>query len=135
MALIAALAIPLLAALLCCVQPLRRAAWGITLASAGIVFALAVYVSTEVIASGRVVAIPGWFEADGLSALMLVLVSFVTGLACVFAGGYMRHGEHKASRLWWFYVQLQFVVVRAVGRARIGRTESYVGGSGVGDAV
>ena len=104
MALIAALAIPLLAALLCCVQPLRRAAWGITLASAGIIFALAVYVSTEVIASGRVVAIPGWFEADGLSALMLVLVSFVTGLACVFAGGYMRHGEHKASRLWWFYV-------------------------------
>ena len=36
MALIAALAIPLLAALLCWVQPLRRAAWGITLASAGI---------------------------------------------------------------------------------------------------
>lgn len=103
MALIAALAIPLLAALLCCVKPLRRVAWGITLASTGIVFVLAVYVSTEVIASGRVVAIFGWFEADGLGALMLVLVSFVTALACVFAGGYMRHGEHNGSRLWWFY--------------------------------
>ena len=103
MALIAALAIPLLAALLCCVKPLRRAAWGITVASTGTVFAFAVYVSSEVIATGRVVAIPGWFEADGLGALMLVLVSFVTALACVFAGGYMRHGEHNGSRLWWFY--------------------------------
>jgi hydrogenase-4 component F len=103
MALIAALAIPLLAALLCCVKPLRRVGWGITLASTGIVFALAVYVSTDVITSGRVVAIPGWFEADGLGALMLVLVSFVTALACVFAGGFMRHREHNASRLWWFY--------------------------------
>lgn len=103
MALIAALAIPLLAALLCCVKPLRRVGWSITLASTGIVFVLSVYVSTEVIASGRVVAIFGWFEADGLGALMLVLVSFVTALACVFAGGYMRHGEHNGSRLWWFY--------------------------------
>ena len=34
---------------------------------------------------------------------MLVLVSFVLALASVFAGGYMRHGEHQESRLWWFY--------------------------------
>ena len=66
-------------------------------------FALAAYVSAEVIASKRVVGAPGWFEADGLSALMLVLVSFVVATASVFAGGYMRHGEHQASRLWWFY--------------------------------
>ena len=103
MALIAILAIPLLAALLCWVRPLRRVAWGITVASAGTVFALGAYVSAEVIASKRVVGAPGWFEADGLSALMLVLVSFVLALASVFAGGYMRHGEHKGNRLWWFY--------------------------------
>jgi len=103
MALIAILSIPLLAALLCWVRPLRRVAWGITVASAGTVFALGAYVSAEVIASKRVVGAPGWFEADGLSALMLVLVSFVLALASVFAGGYMRHGEHKGNRLWWFY--------------------------------
>jgi len=103
MALIAILAIPLLAALLCWVRPLRRVAWGITVASAGTVFALGAYVSVEVIASKRVVGAPGWFEADGLSVLMLVLVSFVLALASVFAGGYMRHGEHKGNRLWWFY--------------------------------
>ena len=103
MALIAILAIPLLAALLCWVRPLKRAAWGITVASTWTVFILGAYVSAEVIASKRVVGAPGWFEADGLSALMLVLVSFVLALASVFAGGYMRHGEHKRSRLWWFY--------------------------------
>jgi hydrogenase-4 component F len=103
MALIAILAIPLLAALLCWVRPLRRVAWGITVASTWTVFALGAYVSAEVIASKRVVGAPGWFEADGLSALMLVLVSFVLALASVFAGGYMRHGEHKGNRLWWFY--------------------------------
>jgi hydrogenase-4 component F len=103
MALIAILAIPLLAALLCWVRPLRRVAWGITVASTWTVLALAAYVSAEVIASNRVVGVPGWFEADALSALMLVVVSFVLALASVFAGGYMRHGEHQESRLWWFY--------------------------------
>jgi hydrogenase-4 component F len=102
MALIAILAIPLLAALLCWIPPLRLYAWGITLLSAGTVFALTVYVSAQVIAQGKVVAVPGWFEADGLSALILILVSFVCALACVFAAGYMRHG-HDADRLWWFY--------------------------------
>jgi len=103
MALIAILAVPLAAALLCWLAPLRRFAWGITVASTWTVFALAVYVSAEVIASKRVVGIPGWFEADGLSALVLVLVGFVCALACVFAGGYMRHSETGRNRLWWFY--------------------------------
>jgi hydrogenase-4 component F len=103
MALIAILAVPLLAALLCWVRPLRSFAWGVTVASTWTVFALAAYVSAEVIASRRVVGAPGWFEADGLSALVLVVVSFVLALASVFAGGYMRHGEHQESRLWWFY--------------------------------
>jgi hydrogenase-4 component F len=103
MALIAILAVPLAAALLCWLAPLRRFAWGITVASTWTVFALAVYVAAEVIASKRVIGIPGWFEADGLSALVLVLVGFVCALACVFAGGYMRHSETGRNRLWWFY--------------------------------
>jgi len=103
MALIAILAIPLLAALLCWIRPLRNFAWGITVASTSTAFVLALYVSAEVVATRRFVGAPGWFEADGLSALMLVLVSFVVALASIFAGGYMRHGEHEGSRLWWFY--------------------------------
>ncbi len=102
MALIAILIIPLLAALLCCIRPLRIYAWAITVVSSCTAFGLAVYLSAQVIAQGKVFAVPNWLEADGLSALMLILVSFVCALACVFAGGYMRHG-HEGGRLWWFY--------------------------------
>lgn len=102
MTLIAILALPLLAALLSSIRPLRLYAPAITIVSTSACFALAVYVSAQVIERGRVVALPGWFEADGLSALMLVLVSFVVALASIFAHGYMRHG-HDEGRLWWFY--------------------------------
>ncbi len=102
MTLIAILALPLLAALLSSIRPLRFYASAITIVSTSTCLALAVYVAAEVAGHGRVVAIPGWFEADGLSALMLVLVSFVVTLASIFAHGYMRHG-HDAGRLWWFY--------------------------------
>ena len=110
MTLIAVVAIPVLAALLCCLPPFRRAAWGITVASTLIALGLSVYVCTHVIAEGRLVAIPGWFEADGLSALMLALVSFVSALACVFAGGYMPQEQHKGTRLWWFYTNYNLFV-------------------------
>jgi hydrogenase-4 component F len=102
MTLIAILALPLLAALLGSIRPLRLYASAITIVSTSACLALAVYVAAQVAGHGRVVAIPGWFEADGLSALMLVLVSFVVALASVFAHGYMQHG-HDAGRLWSFY--------------------------------
>lgn len=103
MALIAIPVIALVAAFLCWARPLRKAAWGITVVSMWATFALAIVVSAGVIANGRMVALPGWFEADGLSALVLLIVSFVSALACVFAGGYMPHETHQKKGLWWFY--------------------------------
>jgi hydrogenase-4 component F len=94
---------PLLAALLCWLYPLRKAAWVITLASTWTVLPLAVFVAAQVLTGGRVVGVRGWIEADALSALVLALVSFVCALAAVFAGGYMRRREHDSSGLWWFY--------------------------------
>ncbi|MGA7291381.1 MAG: hypothetical protein WBW85_02460, partial [Terriglobales bacterium] len=102
MTLIAILALPLLAALLSSIRPFRLYVSAVTIMSTSACFALAVYVSAQVIEHGRFVALPGWFEADGLSALMLVLVSFVVALAAIFAHGYMQHG-HDEGRLWWFY--------------------------------
>jgi hydrogenase-4 component F len=102
MTLIAILAIPLLGALLCWFRPLRKYASPVTMLFSWAVFALVLDVAARVIAHGKVIGIPGWFEADGLSALVLLLVSFVCALACVFARGYMRHG-HDDERLWWFY--------------------------------
>ena len=104
MALIAVLAVPLLAALLCWFKPLRSIAWGITVVANWAVFATAAYVAARVVSGGRFIGVAGWLEVDGLGALVLVLVSFVCALASTYAGGYMRHGERDPNRLWQFYL-------------------------------
>jgi hydrogenase-4 component F len=102
MGLMAILATPVIAAPLCAFPPLRRAAWHVTLVSTWLVLGLSVYLLTEVLTQGRVIAVPGFIEADGLSVLILLLVSFVLALAALFAGGYMQHGNGR-DRLWVFY--------------------------------
>jgi len=103
MALIAVVFLPLLAAFLCWVPPFRRAAWLISVICLFLDLILALDVAAQVISHSRVIGIPRWIEADGLSALMLVLVSFVCAIAALFAGDYMRHGRGQKQRTWWFY--------------------------------
>jgi hydrogenase-4 component F len=110
MGLIVAIFLPLLAALLCWLKPLRKIAWGSTVICLSISFAFAVMTAGQVLRSGRAVAIAGWFEADGLSALVILLVGFVCTLAAIFAGGYMRHGSHQRERSWWFYCNYNLLV-------------------------
>lgn len=112
MALIAIVALPALAALLCWLGPFRKAGWHITVASQFFQFGLAVFIAAKVIADGRLTGAAGWFEADGLGALTLVIVTFVCALAAVYAGGYMSHST-KGS-LWRFYAMynlLSFALV------------------------
>lgn len=103
MALIAVVFLPLLAAFLCWIPPFRRAAWFISIVCLFLDLALTLVVASQVISHSRVIGIPRWIEADGLSALMLVLVSFVCAIAALFARDYMRHGRSQANRTWWFY--------------------------------
>lgn len=103
MALITVVFLPLFAAFLCWVPPFRRAAWFISVVCLSLDFVLALDVAAQVISHSRAIGIPRWIEADGLSALMLVLVSFVCAVAAVFAGDYMRQGKGHSSRTWWFY--------------------------------
>lgn len=110
MALIAAICVPLFAALLCSLRPLRSLAWGITVAGTAIGFGASIAVAVQVLATGRVVAVPGWVEADGLSILVLLLVTFVCTMAAIFAGGYMGHGKQPKDRLWWFYSNYNLLV-------------------------
>ncbi|MFZ0332988.1 MAG: proton-conducting transporter membrane subunit [Candidatus Acidiferrales bacterium] len=103
MALIAVVVVPLVAAFLCWLPPLRRIAWHATVLCQCIEFVLALTVSAEVIAQGRVIGVSGWFEADGLGAIVILVVSFVCALAAIFAGGYMNHSKEQGDNLWWFY--------------------------------
>ena len=110
MALTAIVGIPLVAALLCWLPPLRKFVWVVTLIANWMVLPLSVVVAAKVLEHGRVIGIPGWVEADAFGALVLVLVSFVTALASIFSGGYMRRREHDTSRLWWFYCNFNLFV-------------------------
>lgn len=110
MALILAVLLPLLAALLCWMKPLRSLAWGITVICLAFSFGASIVSSEQVLVAGRAVGVPGWIEIDGLGALMILLVSFVCTLAAIFARGYMRHGSDHAERLWWFYCNYNLFV-------------------------
>lgn len=48
-------------------------------------------------AGGRVVALGGWLSCDGLSALILLLVSFVGFTASLFSWGYMERSTKESS--------------------------------------
>ncbi|HTS10829.1 MAG TPA: proton-conducting transporter membrane subunit [Candidatus Limnocylindrales bacterium] len=115
MALILVVFLPLFAALLCWVPPFRKAAWLISVVCLFLDLILAVIVAAGVISHSRVIGIPGWIEADGLSALMLVLVAFVCAIAALFAGDYMRHGKGQSHRTWWFYCASDLFAFALVG--------------------
>ncbi len=110
MALMAALCLPLFAALLCWIKPLRGFAWVVTVTSLSLAFAMAVFTASRVLEYGVAVGIPQWFEADALSILVILLVSFVCSVAAIFAGGYMHHGSQQSRRLWWFYCNYNLLV-------------------------
>jgi hydrogenase-4 component F len=106
MALIALVLLPLVAALLCWIPLCRKAAWIISVVCLCLDFLLALLVAAEVLSRSRVVGIAGWLEADALSALMLIVVSFVALGAVFFARDYMRHNQDHSHRLWWFYCNM-----------------------------
>ena len=110
MALIAIILSPLLAAFLCWMPPLRKAAWHVTVFFQGLEFLLALWIAGRVIASGRLVGASHWFEADGLGALVLLVVSFVCGIAAIYSVGYMQHDKEQKRRLWWFYTNYNLLV-------------------------
>lgn len=105
MALTAVVLLPAFAALLSWIHPFRKAAWLISVVCLCLDFVQSIVVSRDVVMRSHVTGIPGVLEADGLSALMLLLVSFVCALATFFAGDYMRHSDQE-NRIWWFYCNL-----------------------------
>jgi hydrogenase-4 component F len=113
-ALIAIVLIPLLAAFLCWLYPLRRVAWVITVVATWTIVPLAFFVAAQVLSQGKAIGVPRWIEADALSALVLTLVSLVSALAATFSGGYMRRREHDHSGLWWFYCNYNLFVFALV---------------------
>ncbi len=111
MIVIAILVLPLLAAGLCAIPTIgRRVAAQITMATFIILFALSIRVALRVIALGTYVAAPGWIEVDAFGALILLLVTAVGVMACLYSLGYMARTTHDKSLLFHYYANLNLFI-------------------------
>lgn len=95
--------LPLVAALLSLVPAGRRFAPLVTLAAAVVSLALAVVTAAGVLATHEVIAISGWVAADGLSALLLLLVTFANTTSALFSWGYIDVHERDVARVRSYY--------------------------------
>jgi len=113
MILILLLALPLTAAALSAVVPVRRVAQAVTVVSAVGVLILAIVIAHRVSAGAPVSSsslgtsvsvVPGFLVADGLSTLIVALVALIGATAAIYSWGYMERtcAEH-AARLRIYY--------------------------------
>jgi hydrogenase-4 component F len=92
---------PLAAAVLCAVLPGRRLAPAVTFFAGLASLAAAAAVALRVARGAPLVAISGWIAADGLSALILVLIALVGAASALFSWGYideLTHGDDAMQR-------------------------------------
>ncbi len=96
--------LPLLAAVLCWIPAVgKRAAAPVTFVSSAGLLALTIHVTARVVVLGKVVALANWVEVDSFGALILLLVSSVGVLACIYSLGYMPKMTHDSSILHHYY--------------------------------
>ena len=110
MSLFAILGLPLLAAILSWFFPARKFAPAVTLLCAVAVLWLATSSALQVAAGRAVVVSPHWLALDGLGALVLLLVSWVSALAALFSWGYLEHGAPAKSRRRIYYANFNLFV-------------------------
>jgi hydrogenase-4 component F len=90
MAIVWVLALPVLAALSALLPLGRRGAAAVTVATSLVGTTIASLVVARAARGVPVIAVPGWLSCDGLSAVVLWLVSFVGLVAALFSWGYME---------------------------------------------
>ena len=78
--------------------------------SSVVVFATSVQIAGQVVSTGPVVAFPKWIAVDSLSALMLLLISFVGAMAAFFSLGYMSANSHEPRRLRLYYANFNLFI-------------------------
>ncbi len=108
---LAILALPLLAAALSAVIPGRRAAPVVTIVCALGALILAAVTAFKSASSAVLVAVPHFVSIDGLSALIVLLVTFVGTAAAIYSWGYMaRTSVHQLPRLRIYYANYNVFV-------------------------
>ena len=110
MSLFAILALPLFAAIFSWFFPARKLAPAVTLLCATAVLWLAASAALEVAMGRAVVVSPHWLGLDGLGALVLLLVAWVSALAALFSWGYLEHRAPEESRRRIYYTNFNLFV-------------------------
>ncbi len=102
------LIIPLMTATLIYLPPFRRYAAGFTVIGAAINLLLA---STVIFYHSAIQhhtilakALINWISTDGLSSLIVLLVTFIGTTAAIFSVGYMAYNSNSTKRLWIYYI-------------------------------
>jgi hydrogenase-4 component F len=95
--------LPLAAALLSLVPLGKRFAPAVTLLAASVSLGLTVSSALDVVAEGRLDAIPGWVGLDGLSATLLLSITFTSATAALYSWGYIGAHESTAPRSRSYY--------------------------------
>ncbi len=112
MGLLFILIIPLAAAALSMVPADRRFAPAITSAGALAVLILTLETACTVIKAGEIIAIADWVSCNSLSALILLLVAFVSLTAAVFSWGYIEEhtGADNVKKIRRYYIRFNLFV-------------------------
>jgi hydrogenase-4 component F len=105
------LIVPAAAALLCALPLPAPGGAAITLAASVAVLALTLGVAALVQPGHAVVGLPGWIEADGLSALMLLLTAAVGVLAALFSWGYLAHTPARPWAVRGYYANFNLFLL------------------------
>jgi hydrogenase-4 component F len=71
----------------------------ITILAGVLAFGLAIAEALAVVAQHKVIAILGWVELDGLSATLLLLVTFLSSTAALFSWGYIGAHNQELDRV------------------------------------
>jgi hydrogenase-4 component F len=109
--------IPLLpvAAVSLSLMPLgKRFAPAVMLAAATLTFFLAIAEALRVVVDHRVVAVSGWVELDGLSATLLLLVTFLSATAALFSWGYISAHWQESNRIRSYCVHFNLFIFALV---------------------
>ena len=108
------LCLPLAGALSAWYLPRREWLAPASLLTTALLFILSVAAVLQVVAGQPVVALSGWLALDGLGALILLLVAWVSTLAALYSWGYLQQHPAGPRQQRLYYVNLNLFVFALV---------------------
>ena len=97
MVLSAILLVPLFAAIVALIEPIRRWSDLITVLAMAATLGLSLDAAWNTLSTGQVSAAGGWLACDGLGVVIVVLVAFVGFTSSLFSVGYLAHHRGHGS--------------------------------------